>query len=74
MRKIAIVILAMTMCTLSACGFNRSSNGPATPETQLNSQSNKIPNTGNEAVNKENDFGLPKTNGTINDPTFEKPS
>ncbi|TQR20655.1 hypothetical protein [Psychrobacillus vulpis] len=73
MRKIFVVMIVFTIFSLSACGSTRESNAPANPETQIDSQSDDIPNTGNEEVNEENDMGIPRTGGTIEDPTFQKP-
>lgn len=72
MNKRLSILLLVSLLILSACGFQRNSNEPANPKTQLNGQDKNIPNTGNEEVNKENDVGIPKTD-IINDPTFEKP-
>lgn len=70
-KKISLIILVIFV--LSACGFNRNSNDPANPETQINGQDQDLPNTGNEGVNEENDLGVPNTGGILNDPSFEKP-
>lgn len=73
MQKFISTFFILMMFGLSACGSNSISNGPANPETQLNSKSKVVPNTGNEEVNKENDIGIPNTGGIINDPSLEKP-
>ncbi|WP_427138790.1 hypothetical protein [Psychrobacillus psychrodurans] len=74
MFKRLFSILIISSFVLSACGFQRDSNQPANPETQIDNQDQKIPNTGNEEVNEENDVGIPKVDDSINDPSFEKPN
>ena len=73
MNKIISTVLLVSLIMLSACGSNRDSNDPANPETQMDSQEQNLPNTGNEEVNEENDLGIPDTGDDMNDPTFEKP-
>ncbi|GGA27272.1 hypothetical protein [Psychrobacillus lasiicapitis] len=73
MNKIISTVLLVSLIMLSACGSNRDSNDPANPETQMDSQGQNLPNTGNEEVNEENDLGIPDTGDDMNDPTFEKP-
>ena len=74
MTKRLFSILIISSIIMTACGFQRDSNQPANPETQLDNQDKEIPNTGNEEVNEENDVGIPKKNDFINDPSFEKPN
>lgn len=74
MTKRLYPLLIISCFILTACGSQRESNEPANPETQLNSQDQEVPNTGNEEVNVENDVGIPKMDDSINDPSFEKPS
>lgn len=71
MRNLILVLLVFVLLGLSACGFNRDSNGPPTPETQLDSKSKNVPNTGNEEVDLENDVGTPDKNED-NDHIFDK--
>lgn len=73
MNKRISTVLLVSLIMLSACGANRDSNDPANPETQMDSQEQNLPNTGNEEVNEENDLGIPDTGDDMNDPTFEKP-
>ncbi|MFJ5769778.1 hypothetical protein [Psychrobacillus sp. NPDC093180] len=73
MNKRISTVLLVSLIMLSACGSNRDSNEPANPETQMDSQEQNLPNTGNEEVNEENDLGIPDTGDDMNDPTFEKP-
>ncbi|MDI2588948.1 hypothetical protein OR571_18075 [Psychrobacillus sp. NEAU-3TGS] len=73
MNKRISTVLLVSLIMLSACGSNRDSNDPANPETQMDSQEQNLPNTGNEEVNEENDLGIPDTGDDMNDPTFEKP-
>ncbi|MFJ7826446.1 hypothetical protein [Psychrobacillus sp. NPDC096623] len=72
MIKQLLSILIISCFILTACGSQRDSNEPANPETQIDNQDQKIPNTGNEQVNEENDVGIPKMDD-FNDPTIEKP-
>lgn len=74
MTKRIFSILIISSLLLTACGFQRDSNQPAKPETQLNNQDKEVPNTGNEEVNEENDVGIPKVDEGLNDPSFEKPN
>ncbi|WP_313894620.1 hypothetical protein [Psychrobacillus sp.] len=70
MQKTILFLLFILILPLSACGVQRESNEPPTPETQLDSQQ-KNKDLGNEEVNKENDVGIPKEKETNNDQTFE---
>lgn len=61
MKKLFMVLLVFILLSLSACGFNRNSNGPPNPQTQINSDAspNVVPNTGNKQVDMKNDVGVP---------------
>jgi outer membrane lipopolysaccharide assembly protein LptE/RlpB len=73
MKKLIVVLLVFLLLSLTACGFNRNSNGPPNTQTQINGNANPnaVPNTGNKKVDIENDVGIPDKNEN-NDHLFVK--
>ncbi|SDN08765.1 hypothetical protein SAMN05518871_103252 [Psychrobacillus sp. OK028] len=74
MIKKLFTILILSCFILTACGDKRDSNKEPKEETKVNNLDQKVPNTGNERVNEENDVGIPKKDESINDPTIQKPA
>ena len=71
MKQLAMALLVVLIMGLSACGDDRNTNQPAKPETQEDSKASKVPNTGNDEVNLENDDGLHDEDDN-NDHLFDK--
>ena len=71
MKKFAMAFLVVLLLGLSACGDDRETNQPLRPETQQDSKSSKVPNTGNDEVNLQNDDGVHDEDDN-NDHLFDK--
>jgi len=72
--KILSILMLITVLILSACGSERNSNQEPKVETQLDSQPENVPNTGNGEPEEENDVGIPENDeNKYNDELFEGP-